>query len=790
MNKIKLIDIKNNPLELTEEIILDIVNNDGKKYMNLFSTMLNIAVHMENEIRDDLTVKIIKYDRLVPIIESDIYNNSDMFLISRSNLLNYRLDNSKLNSSTENTKFIHDIFNFNLNNGILAYEEYLQNKYQFNLNTVYDAKKEVLDAIGFKGTSNSNMRYIKFIYIVIMIFLKNSTIKSVLNSLSYSITNNDVIHQNEKHLLPIINGWLFEINLLRGYVCDFNIFRNKVDSKNGLQFGQNFIQSFLTNNTSFGIHYNGLIEFKYIDCFYLDLDNTDLDKTIFVDMEYINNKLYELYWNQLNVYRRVNRSVFDRPVTSNRLKSCMFNMLYKEIKFNKYEYMCGLLTFSLKEFYIPDKWYKLITKYKDNFLYYHDLKQKVFIKNISTSIKPEDLDYVYGIIDDINLAIDSKVVNNDDGNVIDRFIIEATSKMLSIEYKDDEVYIGNIIQPILFTNEDILTLCDFTTDKYIYNVIRNKGNWNIDPNNCKCDVKDSTIKYYIFNTIKNLLEFQSRKTLFKVLVNAMRYINESMELDHHPVYKFSSEHYKTISKLVNKVRYDNKIIFDSTKLKNEPEIAEMFRALNDYDYEISINLKENKFSDYTNLRSYQGRYKDMGDLYLAIKDVLYLYFVALIIEEHKSINPEELLSGLRVNKSVVDICRAENPQINNNTDNINKNDNIDMLNDLWNKQLEFDKMTFNRNKTSRNETRRDRYLALMVELGEILKEDECYKYWKSTRHTLDNKEYRTKAKEEFADLLHFVMSIGIDIYDGGVKEMYEYYLNKNKINIERQANKY
>jgi hypothetical protein fuD12_11002 len=99
-------------------------------------------------------------------------------------------------------------------------------------------------------------------------------------------------------------------------------------------------------------------------------------------------------------------------------------------------------------------------------------------------------------------------------------------------------------------------------------------------------------------------------------------------------------------------------------------------------------------------------------------------------------------------------------------------------------------MTFSRNNTDRKSTRRDRYLALMVELGEILKEDECYKYWKSSKHTLDNKEYREKAKEEFADLLHFVMSIGIDIYDGGVNEMYEHYLKKNSINIERQNNKY
>ena len=115
---------------------------------------------------------------------------------------------------------------------------------------------------------------------------------------------------------------------------------------------------------------------------------------------------------------------------------------------------------------------------------------------------------------------------------------------------------------------------------------------------------------------------------------------------------------------------------------------------------------------------------------------------------------------------------------------------MDKLEDMWVKQICFDDMTFNRNNTDRKSTRRDRYLALMVELGEILKEDECYKYWKNTKHTLDNAEYKERAKEEFADLLHFVMSIGIDIYDNGVDEMYEYYIKKHNINIERQTKNY
>ena len=252
-----------------------------------------------------------------------------------------------------------------------------------------------------------------------------------------------------------------------------------------------------------------------------------------------------------------------------------------------------------------------------------------------------------------------------------------------------------------------------------------------------------------------------------------------------------------------------------------------------------INERKCNNPDYIEIKNFMGRYVDMGETYYIIKDILFIYF-CLLFSDRVGYDKNVLLDGLTiggldakfVNHSKDNIVKfsplddvgiegrdRELVNYGYNPENIpfllryrkiltsehlkdfakdvhytdRKNvtsSSLDKLEELWNKQVCFDEMTFSRNNTDRKSTRRDRYLALMVELGEILKEDECYKYWKSSKHTLDNKEYREKAKEEFADLLHFVMSIGIDIYDGGVNEMYEHYLKKNAINIERQNNKY
>jgi len=55
-------------------------------------------------------------------------------------------------------------------------------------------------------------------------------------------------------------------------------------------------------------------------------------------------------------------------------------------------------------------------------------------------------------------------------------------------------------------------------------------------------------------------------------------------------------------------------------------------------------------------------------------------------------------------------------------------------------------------------------LALLVELGELCNEDKCFKYWKKHRE-ID----RNKILDEFADCLHFALSLENYYLDKGEK---------------------
>lgn len=80
------------------------------------------------------------------------------------------------------------------------------------------------------------------------------------------------------------------------------------------------------------------------------------------------------------------------------------------------------------------------------------------------------------------------------------------------------------------------------------------------------------------------------------------------------------------------------------------------------------------------------------------------------------------------------------------------------IDDLQKIQNDLDTRIFELHKTSRSETMNDRILALLVELGEFANETRSFKYW-STKKKVNEKEMF----EEFSDVLHFTLSLGIDI---------------------------
>lgn len=80
------------------------------------------------------------------------------------------------------------------------------------------------------------------------------------------------------------------------------------------------------------------------------------------------------------------------------------------------------------------------------------------------------------------------------------------------------------------------------------------------------------------------------------------------------------------------------------------------------------------------------------------------------------------------------------------------------VDDLQKIQNELDSRIFELHGTTRTKTRNDRILALLVEAGELANETRCFKYWSLKKASDDAVVF-----EEFSDVLHFSLSLGIDI---------------------------
>ncbi len=89
-------------------------------------------------------------------------------------------------------------------------------------------------------------------------------------------------------------------------------------------------------------------------------------------------------------------------------------------------------------------------------------------------------------------------------------------------------------------------------------------------------------------------------------------------------------------------------------------------------------------------------------------------------------------------------------------------------------QVQLDNYIFKNNNTTKEKTFDDRVMALLVEIGETANEIRFFKFWSQKKQSPDE-----VILEEFIDILHFVLSLGLSI---GFEE---WNLNfKNKMSLQ------
>ena len=80
------------------------------------------------------------------------------------------------------------------------------------------------------------------------------------------------------------------------------------------------------------------------------------------------------------------------------------------------------------------------------------------------------------------------------------------------------------------------------------------------------------------------------------------------------------------------------------------------------------------------------------------------------------------------------------------------------LTELFKKQTELDEVIAKNHNVSYASTRDRRIMALIVEIGELANATRCFKYWSNK-----GSEEKEIVLDEYADGLHFFLSLGIDI---------------------------
>ena len=79
-----------------------------------------------------------------------------------------------------------------------------------------------------------------------------------------------------------------------------------------------------------------------------------------------------------------------------------------------------------------------------------------------------------------------------------------------------------------------------------------------------------------------------------------------------------------------------------------------------------------------------------------------------------------------------------------------------VLKEMYQKQLELDEEIAKNHNISYENTKDKRILALLVELGELANATRCFKFW-----SFKPSEEKARVLDEYADGLHFLLSIGL-----------------------------
>ena len=97
--------------------------------------------------------------------------------------------------------------------------------------------------------------------------------------------------------------------------------------------------------------------------------------------------------------------------------------------------------------------------------------------------------------------------------------------------------------------------------------------------------------------------------------------------------------------------------------------------------------------------------------------------------------------------------------------------------ELFQKQLELDLDIQNRHGVTYEETLGRRFLSLYVEIGELANATRCFKYWSNKPS-----EPRERVMDEYADGLHFLLSLGIAL-DIKEKQFEQFEADKDLSNL-------
>ncbi|NLY63174.1 MAG: dUTPase [Erysipelothrix sp.] len=79
-----------------------------------------------------------------------------------------------------------------------------------------------------------------------------------------------------------------------------------------------------------------------------------------------------------------------------------------------------------------------------------------------------------------------------------------------------------------------------------------------------------------------------------------------------------------------------------------------------------------------------------------------------------------------------------------------------MINELYAIQKDLDDRILKEHNLDADAVLSDRYLAFLVELGELANETRCFKFW-----SLKGPSEKSVILEEFSDVLHFLLSLGL-----------------------------